>query len=344
MLGRLPAFRRAAGDERSHDRLVGLVCATLIAAGATALRSVLDPVLPPGFPYLTYFPAVILSAFVFGTATGLYAGLLCGLAAWYWFIPPLESFALTWPSGVALAFYVLVIGIDIALIHLAIKAYAAEARVRQQLGDLLAQQNLLAAEVDHRMRNMFTILSGLVTMSQRHASSPVELGDSLRSRISAMGRSHSVLRGAINGEAATLVETVKAAVAPFETSANRFAISGPPLTPSGPAMLSISLILNELATNAVKYGALAAESGKVIVQWRTDGPAIVLVWTEQGGVASATIPGLGSSCPDPQGGGFGSHLVATLAQGLGGAASFDHLPGGMQVTITMAITMVARDG
>lgn len=280
MLARLPAFRRSAGDERSYDQLLGLASATILAVLATALRFALDPVLPPGFPYLTYFPAVILTTFVFGTTTGLIAGLLCGLGAWYWFIPPASSFGLSWPSAVALAFYVLVISVDIALIHLATKAYAAEAKLHRRLGDLLEQQNLLGAEVDHRMRNMFTILAGLVTISQRHAQSPADLADSLRSRISAMGRSHSVLRGAISGEIPTFADTVKAAVAPFDASETRFVISGPALTPSGPAMLSVSLILNELATNAVKYGALRTDAGSVSVTWSAEGAETIVDWSD----------------------------------------------------------------
>lgn len=338
MLGRLPAFRRAAGDRRIHDRPVGFASATLLAAVATVARFILDPVLPPGFPYLTYFPAVIVSAFVFGAATGWYAGFLCGLAAWYWFIPPVGSFGLTWPSGVALAFYLLVISIDIALIHLAIKAYAAEALVRQQLGVLLEQQKLLASEVDHRMRNMFTILAGLVTISQRHAASPAELADSLRSRIGAMGRSHSVLRGTLSGEAATLYDTVKAAVSPFDASESRFEISGPALTPSGPAMLSISLILNELATNAVKYGALASEAGRVKVHWETGGLVTTLTWSESN---APDIPP--SDKAARSGGGFGSQLVATLTQGLGGKAEQQYLPEGIVVTITMATNVISTD-
>jgi PAS domain S-box-containing protein len=80
-------------------------------------RWALDGYFPAGFPYLTFFPAVILSSFLFGRGPGTLAGISCGLMAWYFFIPPFHSLTLNTTTAVALIFYAGVITVDIALIH-----------------------------------------------------------------------------------------------------------------------------------------------------------------------------------------------------------------------------------
>jgi K+-sensing histidine kinase KdpD len=72
----------------ARDRpLLGTVVMLGIVAGALALRMVTDPLLPPGFPYVTFFPAVIVTSFLFGVRLGVVSAALCGLIAWYFFIP-----------------------------------------------------------------------------------------------------------------------------------------------------------------------------------------------------------------------------------------------------------------
>lgn len=94
----------------------GLGATLAIAAFAWLSRVALDDALPPGFPFLTFFPAVILTAFLFGVRLGGLSALLCGLLAWYFFIPPGESFTLA-GKEVALGLYLFVVGTDLALIH-----------------------------------------------------------------------------------------------------------------------------------------------------------------------------------------------------------------------------------
>jgi len=105
------------------------------------LRAVLDPVFPPGFPYLTFFPTVILSSFLFGRGPGALAGMVCGVIAWYFFIPPFHSFALGHGTRVALCFYAGVVIVDIALVHW---MQFANARLRDEQGRSQAAEERLA--------------------------------------------------------------------------------------------------------------------------------------------------------------------------------------------------------
>lgn len=95
----------------------GWVGMLAIVGLAWLLRVIADPFLPPGFPYVTFFPAVIVSSFLFGVRLGAVAALMCGLISWYFFLGPPHSFDVTYRSQVALAFYLFVVATDLALVH-----------------------------------------------------------------------------------------------------------------------------------------------------------------------------------------------------------------------------------
>jgi len=115
--------------------------ALIMCGAAWWLRTVLDTVFPPGFPYLTFFPAVILSSFLLGRGPGVLAGLVCGILAWYFFIPPFYSFALEPGTLVALGFYAGVVIVDIALVHW---MQLANARLREEQERSRAAEERLA--------------------------------------------------------------------------------------------------------------------------------------------------------------------------------------------------------
>ena len=141
---------------------------TLLMCGlAWWLRTALAPFFPPGYPYLTFFPAVILASFLFGRGPGVVAGLLCGLLAWYFFIPPTHSFSTGHGTWTALGFYGGVVTVDIALVHWMQRANArlhwerersgeAEERLaslndtlEQRIATALIERQVLADVVEH---------------------------------------------------------------------------------------------------------------------------------------------------------------------------------------------------
>lgn len=337
LLSRLPAFRSTTKGSSPSQAAFAYGMSLLIVAIAIVLRFVIDELLPPGFPYLTFFPAIILTGFFFGMRPAILNTIICALVAWYWFIPPVESFALNGPSITALLFFFLVIGIDLGLLQLLLSAYAAQVRAREELTGHLQLQQLVSEEVDHRLKNLLATTSGLISLSQRYAATPQELGSQLRLRIQAMGHSITLLRGSLHGGSADMREAILAAVEPLGLNqGERLSFEGPRLKLSGATIISLSLIMHELGTNAFKYGALSQDAGQISVTWRMvkgeapDGeidadPMIELVWRERGGPPVSP----------PTRHGFGNELVRRMSTSFGGECSFDFAPEGLTVIFRM---------
>lgn len=171
-------------------------------------------------------------------------------------------------------------------------------------------QALLNRELSHRMKNMFAMVQAIATQTLRDAGDRQRVATFV-DRVQALSRAHDVLI-ARNWRSATLTEVVDAVLPTFST-ANSFAVSGPPVQLGPRATLSVSLLLFELATNAVKYGALSVDGGHVDVHWTIDGSGgaetLVLDWRERDGPAV--------SLPDHTG--FGSKLLRLGLAGTGGA-------------------------
>ncbi|GAA4037354.1 sensor histidine kinase [Sphingomonas rosea] len=145
------------------DVLVALTACAL----ATVVRSALDDQLPPGFPFLSYFPAVILAAFVFGTRAGIMTALTCGLAAWYWFVPPARSFMLEHNARIAMGFYAFITATEIALVHWMQRANRLLVASREANARLAQTRELLFRELQHRVSNNLQMVAALLTVQRR---------------------------------------------------------------------------------------------------------------------------------------------------------------------------------
>ncbi|WP_093313850.1 sensor histidine kinase [Sphingomonas jatrophae] len=156
----------------ARDRPVfGVVVMLAIVTIAWMLRALADPLLPPGFPYVTFFPAVIITSFLFGVRLGSAAAVICGMLAWYYFIPPARGFSLTRGAGFALAFYVFVVVTDLALVHWMQSANRQLAREREVNRSLADTRELLFRELQHRVSNNLQVAASLLTMQKRQLSS-----------------------------------------------------------------------------------------------------------------------------------------------------------------------------
>lgn len=145
-------------------------------------------------------------------------------------------------------------------------------------------RELMLREMNHRVKNLFSIISGMLRLAARSAETPKALVDDVGRRISALARSHDLTLGGHDGT--PLEEVVQATIAPH-VEGQLVAISGPPVLVSTAQLTSLALILHEWATNSAKYGVLGPSPGKLQVSWRIDrreggeNPAqVVLEWNE----------------------------------------------------------------
>jgi PAS domain S-box-containing protein len=163
---------------------------------------------------------------------------------------------------------------------------------------LLATQRLVAGEMAHRVNNLLAVVAGMFQQSIRTSDDIDSLSESFSGRLVAMSNaSTAVMRG--GGAGACLDELANKQLAPFIDS-GRLVIDGDPVQLPETSSQPIALALNELATNAIKYGALSVPAGKILLQWRAaqapEGVRLTIQWTESGGppVVVPKRSGLGS--------------------------------------------------
>ena len=195
------------------------------------------------------------------------------------------------------------------------------------------QQALLVRELSHRVKNLFAVTGGMVALTARYASTPRDMADTLQTRLAALARAQDLaLPASGNGSdrsGTSLAELVGVICTPYQRAPDEKRLSGvgPDVPVSGPAVTSLALVLNELATNAAKHGSLSTANGTVDVRWLQEGDELVLRWVERGG---PTVAG------PPPARGFGNVLSRASVEGqLGGVIAYEWLPGGLAVTIRM---------
>jgi two-component sensor histidine kinase len=183
---------------------------------------------------------------------------------------------------------------------------------------------LLLNELNHRVKNTLATVQSIAVQSFRRARTYTSGREMFRWRLLALSRAHDVLTNE-SWEGANLSDIAAQAIIPYrDADPTRFAVSRPAVWLSAKMALSISMALHELATNAVKYGALSNEKGRVSITWRTlkepDGRRLRLEWSEKDG--PPVVP--------PRRKGFGSRLIERgLAHELGGEVKIEYEPQGV---------------
>ncbi len=187
--------------------------------------------------------------------------------------------------------------------------------------------NLLMRELHHRMRNLFATVGAIISLTRHAASDVDDYVERIGNRLDALSRAQNVLLSAnfMTGSMHALLREVEAAFP-------RIRWSGPDLLLPENALVAMALLFNELATNAVKHGALATEAGRVDVLWSQGEDdagerRFRLVWTETGGVGRTTAPDRAS---------FGTLLMErSVRNNLGGTIERRWAPSGLVCEITL---------
>lgn len=199
-----------------------------------------------------------------------------------------------------------------------------------------AHARMLAEEMKHRIKNSLALVGAIALQTFKSARPVEESLEAFSFRLKAMALAQDVLTRD-DGDGTPLHQLVSRALAPYEQHDNpgRIAISGPDVWIGGRSTTSLTMAMHELATNAVKYGALSLDAGHIAIGWRIEeasgGRHLHIEWREHDG--PAVVP--------PKRRGFGSRLVERgLATELGGRASIVFDPQGIVCTITASLGML----
>lgn len=201
------------------------------------------------------------------------------------------------------------------------------------------ERELVAQELSHRIKNIFAVLTGIIGLSARSRPDIKDYADDLRQRIYALGEAHDFVRPDAGDTANEARNTSFKALTnrllrPYqEGDAERVEFMGDDAEIDDGAATPLGLIIHELATNAVKYGALSVTEGKVILSGHL-GDSYHLSWKELGGPALAG---------DPASDGFGARLIALSLEGqLRGKVERIWEPDGLRVEMEMPLKALRR--
>ncbi|MCJ7420617.1 PAS domain-containing protein [Sphingomicrobium astaxanthinifaciens] len=201
---------------------------------------------------------------------------------------------------------------------------------------LVESHALLTRELSHRIKNIFSVVTGLVSFASRKNPEMSEVATSIGDRINALGRAHNYVRplSSVAAEPTSLRQVLTDLFAPYaEADQDRVRVHGDDVAIREQAVTPIALAFHELATNAVKYGALSEETGQVDLVIERHDDQLTLRWREHGGPAV--------SAPEQEG--FGSDLLATsVERQLHGTFERDWRAEGLQVNMSLPLAKVTK--
>ena len=191
-------------------------------------------------------------------------------------------------------------------------------------------QNLIHAELHHRMKNMLSTVGAITQQSLRTAPSMAQASTAIDGRLAALARAHDLLTQA-SWNNATITSTIQSAVKPFDQGGGRFIISGDDIRIASNAVIAFAMTLNELCTNTTKYGALSLPGGQVNINWSVNAGRLQFTWAESGGPPVA----------EPSRRSFGTRLISSLGQQLNGTVDLDYNPKGFVYTLDVPLEALA---
>jgi two-component sensor histidine kinase len=242
---------------------------------ALVIRLVLDSYLPPGYPFLTFFPVVILSTLAVGLWAGIVSAVASGVAALYFFIEPVYSFDLNYGGPLALAVYCFVVAINIALVHIMTQVLEQLRAERNRSADLTRRTEIMFSELQHRVSNNLQVITGLLLLHEteiedakaRHALKAA------RNRISLIGKIHRKLHDpnlASDDFGAFLEELSRdviqaSGVKGVECTVNTSGVDIP-----ARKFIPLALIVTELLSNSLEHGFADGRYGTIHITCRLD--------------------------------------------------------------------------
>ena len=197
------------------------------------------------------------------------------------------------------------------------------------------EREVVAQELSHRIKNIFAVISGLITLAARKRPAMADAAADLRERITALGRAHDFVRPhSAQSRRDIAPDSLRGLLAELFAPYGRVRVEGDDLPIDDRSATPLALLFHELATNATKYGALSVEGGEVAVQVTRENERATICWTERGGPPVRAPEGET---------GFGTQLVELSAvRQLGGELRRDWRPEGLVVMLDVPLSAFNR--
>ncbi len=218
-------------------------------------------------------------------------------------------------------------------------ALARQTMTHLELRRTVEAHELLSRELNHRIQNVFAVVGGLAALTARGNEAAQDFAKQFRGRIEALARANEYVlpRPGEQGvwEGHTVHGLLRKLLAPYGDHAReRFLIEGEDAALGATTATALALIVHEQATNAVKYGALSNEAGRIVVRGERVGDALTLIWEERGGPPVA-------GPPERQG--FGALMTSRTVSGqLGGALVSDWHRDGLTMKLTVPLANLTK--
>lgn len=293
--------------QRATDIGIGM----FVVAAALITRLALDPVLAPEVPYATFYAAVVAAVMWRGRTAGATALVAGGLVANVVFVEPIGKLSLSAPNAWALLTYTLVAGILLLLTQQLMVANQREKEMNRKL-------QLVRGELQHRIKNFVTVVQALAVQTGRSSVDAADFDAKFTKRLHALAGAQSLLDDPKHSSAG-LAMLIERTLSPFDVAGRVKIASAPEVRISEGTAIGLALVLNELATNALKYGSLSVAEGTVFIECDHVGSRAHLIWSEHGGPAVCR----------PTRRGFGTRLIQSALNGSGNA-EVEYQPDGVR--------------
>jgi two-component sensor histidine kinase len=254
-------------------------------------------------PYVVFSLAIVIAGLAGGIRAGLVACACAAIVAWRYWVTPYGSWEIsTMRDALTVGVYVITGSL--------IGTVSGGARLLlDRLAVSEAERALVARETVHRIKNLVAVVQALSHRAARGSQTVDEFRDRLDNKLAALAIAQDMLVRR-DWQDAPLEELISTALAPFLNHSNIQVAGGPPVVLPREYVSGLTMALYELATNSLKYGALAAD-GDVMVSWTCNASRCVLFWTERGATIVPRTDG---------GGGFGQRLIRAAFGGAAGAS------------------------
>ena len=209
----------------------------------------------------------------------------------------------------------------------------------EALKEAARDKDLLLREINHRIKNLFSVASALISLSAKSATNAAELASELRSRLHALARAHELTlpdlsgSGEVKAAATTVKSLIQAILAPYEhQQGSKIAIRGSDHPLAGKALTSFALLMHELVTNSAKHGALSTPTGALTVELSVTDSLVRLLWEES--------ISLGLTPPSTREG-FGTTLEKAALAGLNGSMTKDWHMDGLKLSVDLPTAVLS---